>query len=567
MFFKNWLVIALSGLVAAEDCVNAPDSRNCWRDGFDINTDYTDPANVPSGKLVEYDLTVAQQIITPDGYERLGTVFNGQYPGPTIEADWGDTLRITVRNNLTNNDNGTAVHWHGIRLFETNWLDGVPGVTQCPISRPIHIHGPTSANWDIDLGPWTITDWYHDDAFTLNWISLAGQLAPFPKSSLLNGKGVYECDPESDSRCTGKQDYFEQILQSGTRYKVGLINTATLLTYSFWIDGHNFTVIASDFVPIEPYKTSKLNIGMGQRYDIIIEANADFVNGSNFWIHAEYCAEAGVIDNTKVGIIRYNANNTAEPYTPAPTDDYKCADILPSNLVPVVSKSVGPKANDLDIKDYLTVGEVNKLPSPWILDPRVHLWTIKTTPLYIDWEVPSIVKLTAGDDSTINTLFPAQTVPIELEFETGEWVYFVITANYSVEDVVTPRNLTPSVHPIHLHGHDFAILAQGHGEFTDDVEPNLVNPPRRDVINVDINGWAWIAFQIDNPGAWLMHCHLQFHSSEGMGLQFIEQRSKIRGLAERADVLGELSDRCESWSDWYQSKNIPDNSIQEDSGI
>lgn len=221
----------------------------------------------------------------------------------------------------------------------------------------------------------------------------------------------------------------------------------------------------------------------------------------------------------------------------------------------------------MEIKDYLTVGEVNKLPSPWIPDPRVHLWTIKTTPLFIDWEVPSIIKLTAGEDSTVNTLFPAQTVPIELDFETGEWVYFVITANYSVEDVVTPRNLTPSVHPIHLHGHDFAILAQGHGEFTDDVKPNVVNPPRRDVINVDINGWAWIAFQIDNPGAWLMHCHLQFHSSEGMGLQFIEQRPKIRGLAEKADVLGELSDRCESWSDWYQSKNIPDNLIQEDSGI
>ena len=39
---------------------------------------------------------------------------------------------ITVHNNLTN-DNGTAFHWHGIRQLQTNWLDGVPGVTQCPI--------------------------------------------------------------------------------------------------------------------------------------------------------------------------------------------------------------------------------------------------------------------------------------------------------------------------------------------------------------------------------------------------------------------------------------------------
>lgn len=39
---------------------------------------------------------------------------------------------ITVDNNFTN-DNGTAIHWHGIRQFHANWQDGVPGVTQCPI--------------------------------------------------------------------------------------------------------------------------------------------------------------------------------------------------------------------------------------------------------------------------------------------------------------------------------------------------------------------------------------------------------------------------------------------------
>lgn len=50
-------------------------------------------------------------------FEKLGSYFH---------------VGITVRNNFTNS-NGTAVHWHGIRQFETNWLDGVPGVTQCPI--------------------------------------------------------------------------------------------------------------------------------------------------------------------------------------------------------------------------------------------------------------------------------------------------------------------------------------------------------------------------------------------------------------------------------------------------
>jgi hypothetical protein len=34
-------------------------------------------------------------------------------------------------------------------------------------SGAIVINGPTSANWDIDLGPWFLNDWYHEDVFSL----------------------------------------------------------------------------------------------------------------------------------------------------------------------------------------------------------------------------------------------------------------------------------------------------------------------------------------------------------------------------------------------------------------
>jgi len=40
---------------------------------------------------------------------------------------------ITVHNNFTENHNGSSIHWHGIRQYHTNWQDGVPVVTQCPI--------------------------------------------------------------------------------------------------------------------------------------------------------------------------------------------------------------------------------------------------------------------------------------------------------------------------------------------------------------------------------------------------------------------------------------------------
>jgi FtsP/CotA-like multicopper oxidase with cupredoxin domain len=108
-----------------------------------------------------------------------------------IVAEWGDTIEVTVTNRLTMN--GTGIHWHGIRQLGTNDMDGTPGITECPIPPggkkvytfkatqygtswyhshysvqysdgvlgPIIIHGPSTANYDIDLGALPITDWFH----------------------------------------------------------------------------------------------------------------------------------------------------------------------------------------------------------------------------------------------------------------------------------------------------------------------------------------------------------------------------------------------------------------------
>ena len=38
-------------------------------------------------------------------------VINGAFPGPTIEANWGDYIQVTVLNQL---QEGTSLHWHGL---------------------------------------------------------------------------------------------------------------------------------------------------------------------------------------------------------------------------------------------------------------------------------------------------------------------------------------------------------------------------------------------------------------------------------------------------------------------
>jgi FtsP/CotA-like multicopper oxidase with cupredoxin domain len=51
--------------------------------------------------------------------------YNGQTPGPTIEAVEGDQVRIFLTNRLPEH---TSIHWHGI--FVPNGMDGVGGLTQ-----------------------------------------------------------------------------------------------------------------------------------------------------------------------------------------------------------------------------------------------------------------------------------------------------------------------------------------------------------------------------------------------------------------------------------------------------
>ena len=80
-------------------------------------------------------------------------LINGTYPGPLIEANWGDLLNITVINQLSNH-NGTSIHWHGIRQLNTVWEDGVAGVTRMYISElffPIWIENETQRRFESKM--------------------------------------------------------------------------------------------------------------------------------------------------------------------------------------------------------------------------------------------------------------------------------------------------------------------------------------------------------------------------------------------------------------------------------
>ena len=114
--------------------------------------------------------------------------------------------------------------------------------------------------------------------------------------------------------------------------------------------------------------------------------------------------------------------------------------------------------------------------------------------------------------------------------------------------------VTPSIaHPIHLHGHDFWILAQSHGEWDGTTDHfQLTNPPRRDTAVLPAMGHLAIAFHLDNPGTWLLHCHIVWHASQGLSMEFVESKDSISVQSQDMTVFREM---CQSWNEW--SKHAP----------
>lgn len=189
--------------------------------------------------------------------------------------------------------NGTGIHWHGIRQLGTNTQDGVDGITECPLAPgdtttytfqatqfgtswyhshlsaqygdgivgAIVINGPAAANYDIDLGPYMISDWYYVTSWQQNARANANlQRFTGPGNAdtiLINGTN------KSPSGATGR--YSKITLTPGKKYRLRLINSSVDNIIRVSLDNHPLTVITSDFVPVKSYVANSILLGIGKR--------------------------------------------------------------------------------------------------------------------------------------------------------------------------------------------------------------------------------------------------------------------------------------------------------------
>jgi FtsP/CotA-like multicopper oxidase with cupredoxin domain len=88
----------------------------------------------------------------------------------------------------------------------------------------------------------------------------------------------------------------------------------------------------------------------------------------------------------------------------------------------------------------------------------------------------------------------------------------MLTVKRGTPVIFALRNDTVFDHPIHLHGHTFRILSRN----------GKPEPVQRltDTILMSQQESAEIAFVADNPGDWMLHCHILEHQESGMGAVF-----------------------------------------------
>ncbi|KAJ8584635.1 laccase [Rhizopogon salebrosus TDB-379] len=483
------------------------------------------------------ELAIVNKVIAPDGFARSATLAGGIFPGPLIKAQKNDQFSIRVINRLRDKSMplSTSVHWHGIRQKKTNWADGVAFITQCPIPSngsflhqfsapgqtgtywyhshfstqycdglrgPIVIYDPEDPHrdlYDVDDESTVITlsDWYHDPSSKLNQI--VGAVSN--NSTLINGLGRYPGGPMTPLAVIN--------VEQGKRYRFRVIGLSCDPSYNFTIDGHSMTIIEADGVETVPVTVDLLPVLAGQRYSVIVHADKPV---ANYWVRAlSNLPNQTFVGGLNQAILRYNGAPDEDPTSSGGPSvlPFNEAKLAPLQRMPVPGV---PEIGKADVNINLVSGNVNSF------------FTMNNVS-YQNPPMPVLLQMLSG------ARHPSDLLPNGSVYE--------LPSNKVIEITIPDTGAAPGgPHPMHLHGHNFAVVRVA-GNST----ANFVNPIWRDTVNMGTAGDnVTIRFVTDNPGPWFFHCHVDFHLLKGFAVVMAEARNEISQVA--ASIPPAWGDLC-----------------------
>ncbi|CAL5097573.1 unnamed protein product [Urochloa decumbens] len=445
--------------------------------------------------LVEHTFVVSQMKMTHLCKETLVTVVNGQLPGPTIEVTEGDSVAVHVVNKSPHN---ITIHWHGVKQRMNCWNDGVPMVTQCPIQPNQNF------TYRFNVAGQEGTLWWHAHCFDSEGVAEDGY--------------VLDVDP-------------------GKTYLLRIINTGLFSEFFLKIAGHRFTVVGSDANYVSPYTSDLIVIAPGETVDALVVADAPPGNyymvampnqaplpdtqtpepstrGMVRYKNKDHIVEGGSTSNVPVAPVMpdqhdvvlslyFHSNLTSlqhqrHPPPPVPTrvDEHMFVTL---GLGTVCRR--GQTCNKKTINETILVATMNnvsfQLPTTPLLEAHYHHTGVEDALLELPDKPPRVFNFT---DISLIPIGPKERL-----LETTSRATLARWFQYgSVVEIVFQGTaiLQGDSNPMHLHGHDMFVLAQGIGNFdaTKDVARyNLVNPPLKNTVVVPNLGWVAIRFVTNNP--------------------------------------------------------------------
>ena len=415
--------------------------------------------------------------LAPEGYPATEVWgYDGLLPGPQIRVPQGSRLSRRLVNRL---QVPTSVHWHGIRI--DNAMDGVAGLTQDPV--------PPGGRFDYAFElPDAGTYWYHAHTNSMEQVArgLSGALIVEESTPpdidrdevlmlddwlLAPETGRFAGDfgnPMTRSHAgrlgnllgiNGRYDFSLEARQN-ERLRLRLINAANARIFMLRLEGMVGWTVALDGMPLaqpEPVST-EIILAPAQRVDLIVDVTAEAGTPAALLSYADDDSWQALAEVTVTGPKGSARRAAPAPLPPNPRMDVPGvaeAELREMRMEGGAMRGMTSgrfEGQDMDFQQLVQRGQF------WALSGQVGRG-----------EAP-FARYALGETARIR------------------WV----------NDTVFP-------HAMHLHGMHFRTVAADGSQ-----------GPMRDTLLVKPQESAEVAFVADNPGKWLLHCHMLGHAASGM---------------------------------------------------
>lgn len=418
----------------------------------------------PNGNIVEMNMTASEsEVEIFDGYKTKVWSYNDTVPGPEVRVKLGDTLRLNFTNDLPQE---TTIHFHGVRV--PNAMDGVPGVTQDPIKPGesfvyeftpkdagtfwFHPHVRTSEQVERGLFGTLIVEDDVDQKYSQDIVWVIDDWR------MTEDRQVYEefntpMDLMHDGRwgnvmtVNGKLNEVLDV-KPGERIRLRMVNASNARIYMPSFKNLNAKIIAVDGMYVkEVFDFGELELSPGNRIDIDITIPQD-ADGQVFELVDNFGRE-------EIKLARIEVAGQAV--------------VTPEFNFPVNS----------EVPDWTGASDIE-------IDKEYRLNARRKT--------GEGMGMMGGIEWTINDkAYPD---------------YDPYTFKYAEFNTMRFTNESVRLHPMHLHGQFFKVIAR-------DGVP-VSEPYFRDTVLVYPNQSVDVALVPLDKGLWVNHCHILEHAAAGM---------------------------------------------------